>query len=100
MGCGTLICLRRGAVQCDVNEHNGEGTEGHCHGEERARMLQHGARLHFGGSVGCEDGRSCYYKVLCAKEQIRYVVFLPCPCPLQRLSACRCRCSSASANPS
>ena len=41
MGSRTLVCLGRGTVQGDEKRHGGEGTEGHCHGKEGARVLQY-----------------------------------------------------------
>jgi hypothetical protein len=38
----TLIRLGRRTVECQENQYDGEGTEGHCHGKESARVLQNG----------------------------------------------------------
>ena len=45
MGSRTLICLGRRTVQRDDDHHGGEGTEGHGHGKEGARVLEQG--IHF-----------------------------------------------------
>lgn len=42
VGSSPLICLGRGTVQGEENQHGGEGAEGHGHGEEGARALEQG----------------------------------------------------------
>ena len=57
MGSRTLILLRRGTVEGEKDQYDGQGAEGHRHGKECARMLQDGKSLHVATDVLLFDVR-------------------------------------------